>query len=206
MPKNKKELVLAFDLGNVVFNFDYNIALDKIKDRLVVTPKEVIRELYYNNFTIPFEKGLVSGYSFYQRFKKTFLAELAYKEFIDIWCKIFWPNYQTINLIKNLKYNFPIYLISNINRLHFDYLYREYPSIFSLFRELILSFKVKYVKPEIEIYQTLQKKTGVDFTKIIYIDDRLDLIQEAEKLGLRCLLFTDTKQLMKDLKDLKIFI
>ena len=204
MLKDKKKIVLAFDLGNVVFNFDYNIALEKIKDKLGVTPKEVIRELYYNNFTIPFEKGLVSGYAFYLNFKKTFLAKLTYKKFIDIWCKIFWPNHQTVNLIKNLKYNFPIYLISNINRLHFDYLYREYPYIFSLFQELILSFQVKYVKPEIQIYQTLQEKTGVDFKKTIYIDDRLDLIQEAQKLGLKCLLFTNAKKLTQDLKILNI--
>ena len=200
--KNKK--VLAFDLGRVLFDFDYNIALNKIKDKINVPIERVIDELFEKDFGLKFEKGLVSANEFYSHFKDTFGAVLTYECFVDVWCKIFSPKDEMIDLVKRLKADYPLYLISNINELHFNYLYGEYPQVFSLFRKLILSFRVKSVKPESLIYQTLKKLAGVDFENIIYIDDRKDLITKAKDSNLQCLQFTSFSQLLEDLKNLGV--
>ncbi|MBU2265577.1 MAG: HAD hydrolase-like protein, partial [Candidatus Omnitrophica bacterium] len=173
--------VLAFDLGNVLFGFDYTIALNKIKGRMKVTIPEVIYSLYDKNFTIPFEKGLVTGEEFYRLFMKEFGIDFAYSEFVDAWCKIFFPILEVIDLVKNLKGKYPLYLISNINQLHFEYLNQEYPEVFSLFNGLVLSYAIKSVKPEKEIYQKLADRAKVTFPELIYIDDRQDLITQAQK-------------------------
>src|SRR3989338_3889420 len=177
MQTDKK--VLAFDLGNVLFSFDYTLALNKIKSRMKATIPEVIFSLYAKNFTIPFEKGLVSGPQFHQDFMREFGIKLSYTEFVDIWCKIFFPIPEVIDLVIKLKNKYPLYLISNINQLHFQYLNCEYPDIFSLFNGLILSYAVKSVKPEKKIYQVLSEKAGVNFSDLVYIDDRQDLIDQA---------------------------
>jgi len=202
--KNKK--VLAFDLGRVLFDFDYNIALEKIKDKIGIPVQEIIRELFENDFGLSFEKGEVSPGEFYSRFKDTFKVSLSYEYFVDIWCKIFSPKDEVIDLVRRLKVNYPVYLISNINELHFDYLYQKYSQVFSLFKGLILSFKVKSVKPEKAIYQALKDAAGVDFKDIIYIDDRKDLITKAKDSNLQCLQFTGFNQLLKDLKNLGVSV
>lgn len=195
--KNKK--VLAFDLGRVLFDFDYNIALDKIKNEINVSGEKVIDELFENDFGLNFEKGLVTALEFYRHFKDTFKADLTYTRFADIWCKIFSPKDKVIDLARRLGSDYPLYLISNINQLHFDYLHDEYPQVFSLFRELILSFKVKSVKPEKLIYQILKDRAEVEFRDIIYIDDRKDLIAKAGEFGLQCIQFVSFDQLLGDL-------
>lgn len=200
--ENKK--VLAFDLGRVLFDFDYNIALEKIKDKIGIPVQEVIRELFENDFGLSFEKGEVSPDEFYSRFKDTFKATLSYEYFVDTWCKIFSPQKDVIGLVRYLKGRYPLYLISNINELHFEYLFKEYPGVFSLFNEMILSFKVKSVKPEEAIYQALKDTAGVGFEDIIYIDDRKDLITKAKDFNLQCLQFTGFDQLLKDLQNLGI--
>ena len=202
--ENKK--VLAFDLGRVLFDFDYNIALEKIKDKIGIPVQEVIRELFENDFGLSFEKGEVSPDEFYSQFKNTFKATLSYEYFIDVWCKIFSPKKDMIDLVKSFKGRYPLYLISNINELHFEYLFKEYQEVFSLFNELILSFKVKSVKPEKKIYQVLKDTAGVGFEDIIYIDDRNDLITKAKDYSLQCLQFTSFNQLIKDLKNLGISV
>jgi len=202
--ENKK--VLAFDLGRVLFDFDYNIALEKIKDKIGMSIEEIIRELFNNDFGLSFEKGEVSPEEFYSSFKKTFKATLSYEYFVDIWCKIFSPKKDVIGLVRYLKGRYPLYLISNINELHFEYLFKEYWEVFSLFNELILSFKVKSVKPEKAIYQVLKDTAGVRFQDIIYIDDREDLITKAKDYGLQCLQFTDFNKLLGDLKNLGVFV
>ena len=196
--------VLAFDLGNVIFGFDYTIALEKIKHKMGASIEKIIEEFYCHDFTLPFEKGLVSGHDFYLDFKKTFSADFNYQEFTDIWCKIFFPIPEVIDLVRKLKKKYSIYMISNINELHFDYLLQEYPEVFSLFDGLILSFKVKSIKPEIKIYQALKDACGVEFNNIVYIDDRADLIEAARRLNLHCIQFIDHSKLIDDLCSLDI--
>lgn len=162
--------VLAFDLGNVVFDFDYTIALGKIKSKMKASEDEVIKALYIDDFALAFEKGLVSEREFYLEFKKAFSLSSDYKEFVDVWCKIFFPKPEVIDWIKYLKPKYPLYLISNINKMHFDYLYKKYKPVFSLFDDLILSFRLKAVKPEETIYQALKTAAGGAFKNIIYID------------------------------------
>ena len=201
MDNNK---VFAFDLGGVLLGFDYNIALSKIKDRMGVSVDKVIEELYCNNFGLSFEKGLLSSEQFYFNFQDSFKSSLTYAEFADIWCDIFFAQDEIINLAKTLKSNYPVFLISNINQLHFDYILKKFPQVFSLFDELILSFEVRAVKPEKEIYEALKKKAKTEFKDIIYIDDRPDLIVAAKKLNLQTIQFTSYNQLLKDLKRLNI--
>lgn len=197
---------LAFDLGNVLFNFDYTLALNKIKHRMKLSIPKVIYSLYDKNFTIPFEKGLVSGEEFYQAFMDEYGISFSYEEFVEIWCKIFSPIPEVISLVRKLKGKYQLYLISNINQLHFEYLYKQHPGVFSLFDQLILSYKVKSVKPELKIYQALAEAAGVSFSKLIYIDDRQDLIIEAKKLKLNCIQFENYQQLIEELNCLGIAI
>jgi len=196
--------VLAFDLGNVIFGFDYRVSLDKIKDKMEATVDQVIHSFYFEGFTIPFEKGLVSSDQFYSEFKKTFSVDISYDEFINSWCKIFFPKQEVINLISDLQKKYSVNLISNINELHFKYLHKKYPDIFSLFDNLILSFQVKSVKPETKIYDLLQKVSSVDFNDIIYIDDRADLISQAKLMGFQCIQFKDFNSLVNCLRDLGV--
>jgi len=202
--ENKK--VIAFDLGKVLFDFDFNILLEKIKDKVGVPAEEVIRELFENDFGLGFEKGQVSPEEFYSSFNRAFKATLSYEDFTAAWSKIFSPKNEVIELVRHLKGKYPLYLISNINVLHFEYLFKQYREVFSLFNQLILSFKVKSVKPEQAIYQALKDTAGVGFEDIIYIDDRKDLITKAKDYSLQCLQFTSFNQLLADLKNLGVSV
>jgi len=198
--------VFAFDLGKVLFDFDYNIALEKIKDKIGVPMEEVNKELFDNDFGLSFEKGELSSREFFSLFKNTFKANLSYEHFADIWCNIFSVKGDVIELVKHLKNKYPLYLISNISKLHFEYLFKEYKEVFSLFNQLILSFEVKSVKPEGKIYQILKDKAGVSFEDIIYIDDRKDLIVKAKDFKIQTIQFINFNQLIKDLLSLGIVV
>lgn len=201
MDNNK---VFAFDLGGVLLGFDYNIALAKIKGRMQASADKVIEELYYNDFGLSFEKGLLSPEQFYLNFQDSFKSNLTYAEFADIWCDIFFAHEEVINLAERIKKSYPLFLISNINKLHFDYLLEKFPKIFSLFDKLVLSFEVRSVKPEEAIYNALREEAGAEFKDIIYIDDRQDLIDAARNFNLQCIRYTDFNRLINDLKSLDI--
>lgn len=191
--------ILAFDLGRVIFDFDYSIAFKKLEKKLKVSSVEIIDILMRTDFTIDFEKGLINTFDFYNKFKNAFGPTLEFKEFIDSWQDIFSPKQEVINLIQALKQHYPTYLISNINEVHFEYLFKEYPLVFSLFNNLVLSYKVNAVKPEEKIFTHLRKVTNSHYENIIYIDDRQDLIEPVRQLKLNCIQFNNFDQLVKDL-------
>jgi len=195
--KNMK--CFAFDLGKVLFDFDYNIALAKIESRIEVSSQEIIHQLFFNDFARDFEKGLIGAHEFYEKFKNAFKLSATYEEFIGNWCDIFSLNKDVVNLVERLSYVYPVYLISNINELHFEYLHKKHPEVFSLFNGLVLSYQVKSLKPEKEIYQLLRKISGHEYKDIIYVDDRIDLICEAKQLNLACINFTNFSELLSAL-------
>ncbi len=189
-----------------MFDFDYNIALNKIIGRIDVSPEKVIEELFYKDFAADFERGRVTPLDFYEKFIKEFKVELGYEEFIGIWCDIFSPKEEMIDLVRRLKDIYPLYLISNINKSHYEFLYNKFSDVFSLFDALILSFEVGAIKPEVKIYEELRKTAGVGYEDIIYIDDREDLTAKAKELTLNCVRFDTLERLVKVLENYKIFV
>jgi HAD superfamily hydrolase (TIGR01509 family) len=197
---------LAFDLGRVIFDFDYSIALNKIKGKLGVPIEKVRQDLVENEFPLDFEKGLFTPQEFYIKFTQAFKAALTYDEFVDAWSDIFIPKKDTIELIANLKLLYPVYLISNTNELHFKHLHKKYPEVFKLFDALLLSYELKSVKPETKIYKELKKITNAPYNDILYIDDREDLIREAKRLHMQCIRFDNLNQLKNDLTHCGIYL
>ncbi|MCK9572903.1 MAG: HAD hydrolase-like protein [Candidatus Omnitrophica bacterium] len=196
----------AFDLGKVLFDFDYAIALKKIKSDIKIPTHRIIHELFYNNFAQDFEKGLMGAHEFYKKFCNAFNCSLSYWQFTDAWCNIFSLNREVAAFVKKISGFYPIYLISNINELHFDYLQNNYPEVFSVFNGLILSYKVKSIKPEKRIYEALKEKSGCNYENIFYIDDRKEFIEEARRFDIKCINFVGLTELKASLKAYGIVI
>jgi len=116
--------ILAFDLGRVLFDFDYYKALKKLEPKLNTSKENIVGELFYNDFANDYEKGLISTKDFFSKFNKQFSGKLDFNQFKPVWCDIFTPNNAIIELAKTLKNKYPLYLISNINELHFQWLHQ----------------------------------------------------------------------------------
>ena len=68
-----------------------------------------------------------------------------------------------------------------------------------LFQEIILSCKLGMVKPEPEIYQFALKRLDISPNQSILIDDRLENVRGAGRVGIHTILFQNIDQLMVDL-------
>lgn len=196
--------VVAFDLGRVIFDFDYKLFLNGIKIDSEQLRQQIIDDLYWGQEALNYEKGLISGEEFFRYFCNKYSINISYEDFNNNWCNIFSPLPDTISLVYRLFEQVPLYLISNINQEHFNFLWQNYQDIFNLFNDFVLSFQVKRVKPDPEIYHILSHKTQRPFRDIIYIDDRQDLIEAAAKLGIDSILFQGVKYLEQELAQRKI--
>ena len=197
---------IAFDLGNVLFDFDYNIALEKIKPYIKVPAQAIVNSVFNDGCADDFERGNISAEDFFIWFKEISGYQGNFKEFSSVWSDIFVLNEQTFSLIKSIKPFYSLFLISNINELHYNFLKNKYTGIFSIFDHEILSYKVRSTKPDPHIYNHLLSESGFQKEELVYIDDREDLIKAATKQGFNCILFNNTDDCIRRLAGYRVYI
>ena len=200
-----KYSVIVFDLGNVLVNFDYNIAVKKF-DKIEPNLGKKFLEHHKNNYHIhrEFEKGMISE----NEFINTVLAGVNHKmdsaTFSKIYSDIFTPNNEVTSLLPALKKKFKLILLSNTDLLHKKYGWKDYQFL-SQFDHLVLSFEVGSVKPEEEIYKAVEKYSKALPQKHLYIDDIAEYVEAAKKLGWDAIQFLNYTQLLEELKSREVF-
>ena len=203
MIQNKYEAIIC-DLGNVLINFDHNIAVKKL---LKHTPKKEsdIYDLFFDSpLTKLYEEGKVSSGEFFKRVKESLDLNIDYDTFLAIWNDIFFEtplNIKMHDFLKRAKSRYKLVLLSNINKTHFEFI-REKMGILKEFDRLVLSYEEGFRKPAPEIYKAALESVNIAYSKALYIDDREDLIEKAGKLGLKGIVFKDEASIERIKKEL----
>lgn len=190
---------IIFDLGNTLIRFDHNISAKKLAN-LFHLDSEKVRSLFFDSdLTRLFEKGLISPKEFYSRVTKHLNIKIPYKDFVDIWNDIFWEDVEACDIARRLKTGYKLLLLSNVSRLHFEYIQKKF-DIIKIFDEIIVSYAVGAIKPEKLIFDHAVARAGGDKSAVLYIDDREDLIKEAREFGIESIRFEGAQKLKEDLK------
>jgi glucose-1-phosphatase len=197
-----------FDLGNVLVDFNHFISAGKLSQLARLTEKEIYDLFFDSSLTEKFEEGKFTSREFYQEVNKLLGLNISYNRFVTIWNEIFFltkKNTDCLELVKKLKENYKVGMISNINVLHFKYLKEKF-DIFRHFDKVILSYEIGARKPKEKIYEAAAKFFKCPHREIIYTDDRLDLIEAGTKFGFNSFVFTSVSKFKSDIAKLGIFV
>jgi FMN phosphatase YigB (HAD superfamily) len=193
--------VVIFDLGRVLVDFDHRIAAQKISKLSHKSPQEIF-DLFFNSPLIQlFEEGKSSPEDFFAAVSRTLGLNIGFAEFLPVWNQIFFvseENKAVYGLGKSLKARYRLALLSNINVLHFKYLKENFP-VFDIFHDIFASCEMGCIKPSPEIYRKVISSLKVSPGEIFYTDDRPELVEQANSLGIRGFVFKSSRQLKDDL-------
>ncbi|HTY45271.1 MAG TPA: HAD family phosphatase [Patescibacteria group bacterium] len=193
---------VIFDLGRVLVDFDHTIAARRMAAYTAKDPGEIFAMFFDSELTGSFEEGKIAPREFFERVMELLRCNLTYEQFLPIWNEIFFltdTNRAVYALASGLKQRFKVALVSNINRLHFEYLKDHFP-IFDCFHCIVASYEVGVRKPDPKIYEQALKSLGVLPQETFYTDDRQELIAGASRLGIRSFVFRDIARLKKDMR------
>jgi putative hydrolase of the HAD superfamily len=174
---------ILFDLGKVLVDFDYSLALHRISLQSTLSRDE-IDDLAYRDQSrvVSYERGELSTESFFAQQKEAFGFKGSTDELHDIWCDIFTPLDDHIYLARALAEYYPLGMISNISEAHVAFLEARY-DFFPLFRERIYSCRAGHCKPEKEIYAIALEKMKANRFETLFIDDLEANILPPSKMG-----------------------
>jgi glucose-1-phosphatase len=174
---------IFFDLGKVLVDFDFSIAAGKIMQQSPLSPDEVTQEFYRLNGLIDeYETGSIDSETFFTRMKAEYRFEGSIAELREIWCGVFSPLDEHIQMAKCLAQFYPLALISNTSEAHITYLESQY-DFFPIFRKKFYSHEVRCMKPNPEIYDHALKEMGADKFESLFIDDREENVEAVATRG-----------------------
>lgn len=194
---------VIFDLGNVVLYFDHGIICHKLSTQYGIDEEFVYQKIFQDGIEKEFDEGKLTPQEFTLQCSKSLSITLNITEFKKIWSDIFRENEEVIEIIKELKRNSLVFLLSNTNQWHFEHI-KSHFSIIDLFDELILSFNVGYTKPHKMIFRRAVELSQGLFP-VVYIDDIENHVEAAKQVGIQEVIhYTDTQKLREQLIELKL--
>jgi epoxide hydrolase-like predicted phosphatase len=107
-------------------------------------------------------------------------------------------NKKTIRLIKKLKKEYKVGLLSNHIEDWLEEIIQK-RKLDKLFDVIVTSYGSKLAKPDIKIFKEIVKKLKVKPQECIFIDDIKTNIPPAKKLGMKTILFKNLNQTKKEL-------
>ncbi|MEX1111503.1 MAG: HAD family phosphatase [Chthoniobacterales bacterium] len=173
-----------FDIGNVLVCFEAGKAERTLAKLGVMRPDLASLALLGHRY----EAGAVGRTEFLASLREALGGGLSDDVLASAWQEIFEPNEPMRELVEQLHGRYPLYLLSNTNCLHHEYLVREYP-VFGKFTDGVFSYRAGMMKPEHGIFQLAIKQFGVRPAATIYLDDLTANVEAARGAGLRAFVY-----------------
>lgn len=193
--------LITFDLGNVLVQVDHSLFCRRLAAAAGVAPAMVYDRVFRGPLEPGFDTGQLTPLEFYARITAAFGLNLDFAEFAAWWNDIFQPLPEMEALVAQLADRLSLFLLSNTNSLHFDYIRANFPVI-RYFDRLLLSYELGCRKPEAAIYQALIEAAGLPPDQILFIDDRQDFVIAARQHNLQTWHFQGPEPLRQELSRL----
>ena len=194
---------IFFDLGNVLVKYDASITAKKLAEALKISQEQVWKDLFVSGLERSYTTGKISSKEFYQKIKDHYPHRLSFEVFSEIWNNIFFENEGMDDLVQSLAKRYPLYLISNTNELHFDYIKSKFP-VLQHFKQHFPSHEVGHRKPDEAIFRHALRESKLKAEESVFIDDILEFIEAARRVGMHGIHFVSREQLMSDLRQLGV--
>jgi putative hydrolase of the HAD superfamily len=162
---------------------------------------EVYEIIFKSGLEEKYDRGEISTKAFLNAIEKNLGISATSEEIAAAWSDIFWPNKAVIKIIPKLREaSYRLILASNTNELHYEWFCGQFDEVLKHFDHLMLSHKLGIRKPDIEFYKRCVKVSGCQASQCIYIDDREDLVNVANRFGMQSILYTPKVDLAHNLR------
>ena len=188
---------IVFDMGGVVLIHKVEFLYNCLAEKLGVFPAEL------NAFRKEHYREMLSGEINAKKFGELVNKEFGINADVDaewrkLYHKIMPPDEGMLELVKKLKKNYQVGMISDTMDVHYEI--NKERGLFDLFDAYVVSCKEGMVKPEKRFYDLILSKLEVKAEDSILIDDREKFMEPTTKMGFDVIHFTSQKKLEEDLK------
>jgi putative hydrolase of the HAD superfamily len=194
------------DLGKVLINFDNSIFYHKIADYTPFETEEIaVRINVHSDIGQAFDTGRITPRGFYEKALEVLQAALSYEDFFALYSDVFVPNPRVVETLDRLKPRYRMVMLSNTDVMRFGFIKDRFPEVL-LFDEYVLSYEVGHMKPESRIYEVAVSMAVASPNECLFIDDRRENIEAAQKQGIQAVHFKEDTDLEAALRKMGLVL
>ena len=201
---DKKIRNIVFDLGGVLVDLDFKAAINGLQKAGFANVKEQLQAFDRDGIFQKFELGEMTAEEFRTAIRENSTVELTDEEVDALWnAMLLEVPREKLELILHLRGKYMVYLLSNTNSIHWDYVcknafnYRGF-RVNDYFEETFLSYEMHLAKPDKAIFEKVLEEANLLPEETLFIDDSEANCKAASELGIH----THHYHIGEDLKEL----
>ena len=187
---DKKIKNIVFDLGGVLVDLDFKAAINGLQKAGFAKVKEQLQSFDREGIFQKFELGEMTAEEFRTAIRENSTVTLTDEEIDALWnAMLLEIPREKLELILDLRGKYMVYLLSNTNSIHWDYVcknafnYRGF-RVKDYFEETFLSYEMHLAKPDKAIYEKVLQDANLLAEETLFIDDSEANCKAAEEVGI----------------------
>ena len=187
---DKKIRNIVFDLGGVLVDLDFKAAINGLQQAGFANVKEQLLAFDRGGIFQKFEVGEITADEFRTAIRENSTVTLTDEEVDALWnLMLLEIPREKLELILELRSKYMVYLLSNTNAIHWDYVcknafnYRGF-RMEDYFEETFLSFEMHLAKPDKAIFEKVLSEANLLPEETLFIDDSEANCKAAQEVGI----------------------
>ena len=187
---DKKVRNIIFDLGGVLVDLDFKAAINGLQEAGFANVKEQLLAFDRGGIFQKFELGEMTADEFRAAIRENSTVELTDNEVDTLWnLMLLEVPREKLELILELRGKYMVYLLSNTNSIHWDYVcknafnYRGF-RVEDYFEETFLSYEMHLAKPDKAIFEKVLHDANLLPEETLFIDDSEANCKAAQEVGI----------------------
>ncbi|MDA8745097.1 HAD family phosphatase [Rubripirellula amarantea] len=179
-----------FDLGNVLWKFDEDVACANTAKVFGVEPALIRDAVYGSGLQNRFEHGGVTPRGFVDELTRSLASTrkaVSEQVVLDSLSNMFVPIEEMVMAIDAVRQKgTKVGILSNTCHSHWDWIARqEHALMSSRFDAVVLSHEVNSMKPDDQIYRAAELACHTPVDRILFLDDKEENVLAAKRRGWR---------------------
>jgi putative hydrolase of the HAD superfamily len=180
---------IILDFGGVIIDLNLNKTREAFHKLGINSISETLQKAIFD-----FESGLINEQTLHHALSSSTISDVNTTDLNNAWCQLLrdLPQHR-VDFLSDLGNKYPLYLLSNTNSIHIDYLRKRENSKFdkfeNAFSKVYYSYQMQTRKPSSNIFQKVIDELNINPEETLFVDDMSDNIETAKKLGFQTWLF-----------------
>ncbi len=194
MPVDSSIKNLIFDLGGVILDLSVDDTLRSFSTLSGIEKSKVAQLFASSREFASYEKGEISDDVFRDFVRDLYKIDASDEELDSCWnAMLLGFPLKKLQLLETLKTKYTVYLLSNTNNIHLDFINHTllskttHASLDDFFHRAYYSHRMKKRKPDAEIFNQVLEEEGLEPEQTLFLDDNLSNVKGASIVGIKTL-------------------
>ena len=181
---------LLIDFGGVLIDLDRRRCLEHFRQLGMPDVENLLHDCHQTGFFQLHERGELSDADFRERIRQAIGRPVGDEAIDEAWNSFLdgIPAYK-LDFLLELRKRYTVCLLSNTNAIHWDYacthdFAQGGRRVEDYFDRIYLSYQLKIIKPDTEIFQAVLADAGLTPEETLFIDDAEANCRTARSLGI----------------------